>query len=599
MTYDDILKKIGAERKEEIPFDLVDVKASHKYTDGRIIVLMDGGIVTDDLFNPDLFDVKKKEGSEKIFVVPPKTMDRLKEYVSERMVDEIRLGGDEGEEEGESASEVDNTEVYKLVANIFVSAYKKDASDIHVVPDLEREGRKRKKITLVKFRIDGELKTFDVLPGKYLDYVVNKIKIMGGMDVSKKYVPQDGKIVETIEGEKVEFRVSTLYTQLGETAVLRLQRESGLDMGLEGIGFTKEDLEIYRKHFTSPYGMILNVGSTGQGKTTTFYLTIEELKERFKGKKKIATVEDPIERNIEGVVQHPVIEKQGGTYANILRALLRQDPDVIMVGEIRDEDTAGTAVSAALTGHMVLSTLHASDSFNAIPRLRDMGIHDQLIASTINCILSQRLVRKLCPHCKKKKEIPSSLVEKFSLDFNEAWYAEGCEACDHTGTSGRTAVVEVLEFDESIKEAIAESYSEVEIKKRARESGFVNLWEKGLEKVRKGIVSIEELISVIKPDPILNSESKEERIFDVRYVFYPERNVPVHVSGFSGYLFDLSSGGLSVIFEEPVFLRPHTPIEMEVDGAKVSFVPTSYGKYGKRFLLAGRYKGSLKHLRNG
>jgi len=587
-----LLEDINAHFVEKVDKSEIDVQKSHQYKDKNIVFLLDNTIVSFDYLDPELFDIKNKENSHRIYIVNERLFEELKNYVAEKMLEEIRLTEDEDEEE-EDAKEVDNTEVYHLINNIFISASRKEASDIHILTDVVKEGKKKRKITLIKFRIDGRLRIFETLPGSYAEYIINKIKIMGGMDVSKKYIPQDGKIIETIDSERIEFRVSTLYSVNGESVVLRIQKESGLDIELDDLGFEKSDLEKYKEAFLSPHGMILNVGATGQGKTTTFYLTIEELKKAYGEEKKISTVEDPVERVIEGVTQHPVNEKQGATYATVLKSLLRQDPDVIMVGEIRDEETAKTAVSAALTGHLVLSTLHASDSFSAVPRLRDMGIHDQLIASTVIGILSQRLARKLCPSCKKKVTIPKNTVLKYHLDFNEGFVALGCDKCDYTGVKGRTAVIEFLPFVQEIKDAIAEALPDNEIREKAKDIGFSNLWENGLKKVKRGEISLEELLDVIKPDEVLNKKHKKTGP-DIRIIHYPENKIPIEVEEKKGYVFDISQTGISFIFDEPVLLELDRKAEVKVENGVIEFEPKSYGKFGKKFILAGRYNGDLE-----
>ena len=586
------------EVQEDITPDLIDLKKSWEYRNKPVIILLDNRLVckeSDRWSNPEIYEIQKKVEADSIVFIPDEKFESLKEYLLKTEVEEDE---EDALLEEENPEEIDDTKVARELQFILIQAKKKEASDVHIIPE-ERRVR-------VEFRVNGELELFKKYSKGFASRLINKIKILADIDMTKHHIPQDGKMKIKVGGDELEIRVSIVPTVYGEDAVLRVQKTQALlRMNLKEIGFEEEDYELYRSKFLFPYGMILDVGGTGEGKTTTLYLTLKEIFELYGHRKRILTVEDPVELKFPQAVQVEVDEKAGRTFPMVLRAFLRQDPDIMLVGEIRDEETAQIAVRAALTGHLVLSTLHATDSFNAIVRLEDLGVSRFLISSTVNVLLSQRLVRVLCPKCRKKIKLSPSIVSKYSLDFNEAYEkGEGCEYCNYTGVVGRTAVIEVLPIDGRLKELIATQASEVEMKKAMR-GRFRNLWDNAILKVKRGITSLSEVESKIKPDPILNLK-RGKREVDLGIVLYPHKKIIVAVKGKEGYLYDVSHSGLSIYFKEPFFLEQDVPIagveviEKSESGEiirkkEITFTPKSYKKFaGGGFLVGGFYEGDLK-----
>jgi len=382
--------------------------------------------------------------------------------------------------------------VVKLANLLLIDAIKRGASDIHF-ETYDRAFR-------VRYRIDGLLYEIMNPPIKLKNALVSRLKIMSNLNIAERRLPQDGRLkLRFGEGSEMDFRVSVLPTLFGEKVVLRLLDKSNLQVDLERLGFEPEALVIFNEAIHKPYGMILVTGPTGSGKTTTLYSTLGELN---KTSQNISTVEDPVELNIHGINQVQVHEEIGLTFSNVLRSFLRQDPDIIMVGEIRDKDTAEISIKAALTGHLVLSTLHTNDAPNTVTRLLDMGVEPFLVASSVNLVMAQRLIRKLCTNCRKRIEISTDLIKEFNLDptVHSLWEAVGCPACNFSGFKGRIAIYEVLPFFEKLKELIFERASAAEIKKEARLQGMKTLRESGITKVFEGITSLEEVIRVTDKD---------------------------------------------------------------------------------------------------
>jgi type IV pilus assembly protein PilB len=382
--------------------------------------------------------------------------------------------------------------VVKLANLLLVDAIKRGASDIHF-ETYDRAFR-------VRYRIDGVLYEIMNPPVKLKNALVSRLKIMSNLNIAERRLPQDGRLkLRFGEGNEMDFRVSVLPTLYGEKVVLRLLDKSNLQVDLGRLGFETEALSKYNQAIHKPYGMILVTGPTGSGKTTTLYSTLGELN---KTTQNISTVEDPVELNIHGINQVQVHEDIGLTFSNVLRSFLRQDPDIIMVGEIRDRDTAEISIKAALTGHLVLSTLHTNDAANTVTRLLDMGIEPFLVSSSLNLVVAQRLVRKLCPNCKKRVEKPTDLLKEFHLDpaIQALWETVGCPTCNFSGFKGRIAIYEVLPFFEKLKELIFERASAAEIKKVARSEGMKTLRESGLTKVLEGVTTLEEVIRVTDKD---------------------------------------------------------------------------------------------------
>lgn len=387
--------------------------------------------------------------------------------------------------EKEELVDVNGAPVVKLVNSIISQAVKVNASDIHIEP-FENNIR-------VRNRIDGDLQEIMKLPKESISAIVTRIKIMGGIDIGEKRIPQDGRIESFIEGNEIDMRVSTLPTVYGEKVVIRLLDRSSFMFKKEDLGFSNKNLESFNDILRQPYGIILATGPTGSGKTTTLYSVLRELN---KEEKNIITVEDPVEYKIEGINQVQVNTKAGLTFATGLRSILRQDPDIIMIGEIRDTETANIAVRAAITGHLVLSTLHTNDTASSIARLVDMGIEPYLISSAVVGIVSQRLVKKLCNNCKETYEASSTEKRILGLEINKdikLYRPTGCNYCNK-GFKGRTAIHEVMSIDEDIRELIDNNVSIGVIRNKSIEKGMVTLLENAKELALKGIITIEQVL---------------------------------------------------------------------------------------------------------
>ncbi len=404
------------------------------------------------------------------------------------------LPAEEGEGENvESLSEdillsLGDSPTVRLVNQILIKAVDVGASDVHFEP-YEDE-------TLVRLRMDGELHKYLSIPrGKYQE-VVSRIKVMSNLNVAERRIPQDGKFHVKVGSKDYDVRVSVVPTVFGERVVLRLLDKSGKLLTLEELGLSKEDLLKVERLISKPYGMILITGPTGAGKSTTLYAMLLKLKSP---KKNIITIEDPVEYQIKGIGQIQVNPKVGLTFAAGLRSVLRQDPDIIMVGEIRDLETAEIAVQSALTGHLVLSTLHTNDAPSAITRLKDMDIEPFLIASALEGVIAQRLVRRICPHCKVPYKPDKEEIEKLGLPEGDYTFykGKGCEHCLGTGYKGRIAVFEVLELNEELKKLITKTQDANEIRNAAKKFGFKTMLEDGREKVLKGITTSAEVLSVV------------------------------------------------------------------------------------------------------
>lgn len=389
----------------------------------------------------------------------------------------------------------------KMVDMLLQYGYQSKSSDIHVEP---YEGK-----IVVRFRIDGIMHDVLEIPKKFSEPIVTRIKILSKMRTDERRAAQDGKLRFQADAENVDVRVSIVPVSQGENVVMRILSAQSRQFGLSSIGFSKEDLKKAGSAIKYPHGMILVTGPTGSGKTTTLYAILKILNQRDVH---IATIEDPIEYDIEGVSQIQVNVKTNLTFAKGLRAIVRQDPDIIMVGEIRDEETAGIAVNSALTGHLVLSTFHTNDASTALPRLLDMNIEPFLVASTVNLIIAQRLVRKICEKCRfsfqltpdeakiieSNPHISTAFKKKGIKDIKKInfYKGAGCVVCGQTGYSGRLGIFEALEMDNDIKDLVLRRASNTEIEKTARANGMTTMFEDGVEKVLSGITTLEEVMRV-------------------------------------------------------------------------------------------------------
>jgi general secretion pathway protein E len=333
----------------------------------------------------------------------------------------------------------------------------------------------------------------ETLPARMYSAVSSRIKLLSQMNIAERRLPQDGRIKVSSSGRNIDIRVSTIPTVYGESVVMRLLDKEASFITLEDIGFDRVILDIYEEVIKKPYGMILITGPTGSGKSTTLYASLAKINS---SEKKIITVEEPVEYLMPGINQIQVRPKIGLTFASGLRHIVRQDPDIIMVGEVRDMETASIAIHAALTGHLLFSTLHTNDAPGAITRLMDMGVENYLVASTLVCVMAQRLVRRICPHCKVKEELSADVLRRIGGEIREVWTGRGCEACSGTGYKGRIGIFEVLPISGPVRELIMKRATSKELKDKAVELGMRSLREDGIEKVKRGITTIDEVLRV-------------------------------------------------------------------------------------------------------
>ncbi len=395
-------------------------------------------------------------------------------------------------------SENQDSAVVKIVDLLLLDGYKKKASDIHVEPQYDH--------TLVRFRLDGVMHDIITFPKNIHESVVTRIKVLSLLRTDEHQAPQDGKFEYMFENEPVDIRVSILPTTKGENIVMRLLSEKSRRFSLEDLGFSERDYNILHENIKKPWGMILATGPTGAGKTTTLYAILKILNRR---EVNIATIEDPVEYNMDNVTQIQVNPRANLTFAAGLRSLVRQDPNIIMVGEIRDQETASIAVNSAMTGHLVLSSIHTNDAATTLPRLLDMGIQSFLVASTVNVALAQRLVRAICKNCiysfettmdEQRKRIPEEIVQKLfqGKDRILLYKGKGCEVCQNTGYKGRLGVFEVLEVTDEIRELIIKNAAADVIKAQAVKEGMKTMFDDALQKVWNGKTTVEEMLRVVK-----------------------------------------------------------------------------------------------------
>lgn len=372
--------------------------------------------------------------------------------------------------------------IIKLVHSIIAQAVQQGASDIHINPE---EGDTR-----VMFRVDGVMHPAATVRRRMATGMVSRIKIMADLDISERRAPQDGRLALSVEGRRIDIRVVTLPLVHGEGAVLRVLDKGVVVQNLDSLGMRADEQQHFDDAIHRPHGAVLVTGPTGSGKSTTLYAALNVLND---GARSILTIEDPVESRIAGVKQMQVAPKAGVTFDTGLRSMLRADPDVIMVGEIRDRETAHIAVEAALTGHLVLSTLHTRDAPSALGRLTDMGIEPFLVSSAVDCVVAQRLVRMLCPHCKRPASLPESVLEEYGLTGIQPYEPAGCPRCSGTGYRGRVGIYEVMSITEEIRTQILQHASVDDIAATAAEQGMRRLHDDGIDKVRAGLTSIEEV----------------------------------------------------------------------------------------------------------
>ncbi len=378
--------------------------------------------------------------------------------------------------------------VIKFVNYLISNAIREGASDIHVEP--------KSKSSLIRYRIDGALFETMQSPLKMHPAIISRIKIMSNLDISERRLPQDGKISVIVGGRAVDLRVSVLPTSHGEKVVIRVLDSKSIMRGLEQLGMETEVMEAFREQISQPHGILLVTGPTGSGKSTTLYSALTQMDGN---KLNISTVEDPVEYELDFCNQVQANDRIGLDFAAALRSLLRQDPDIIMVGEIRDSETARVAVQAALTGHLVLSTLHTNDAPSSITRLVNIGIDPYLIAASLNAVLAQRLVRKICPKCKEKSAVPETLekyVQKTGIDPEQFFRGKGCSACRNSGYQGRIGIYEFLIIDDAFRDMINRDSDVTNMRRAFHKSKQASLFEDGIKKVKKGLTTIEEVLRV-------------------------------------------------------------------------------------------------------
>lgn len=423
---------------------------------------------------------------------PEEGFGELDDALADMADEEIELTGEEEAGDDTATLEAANqAPVVKMVNLIIKEAIRKRASDIHIEP-YEKSFR-------VRLRIDGVLQEMMSPPLRLKNAIISRLKIMSELNIAERRLPQDGRIkVRTPGGNEAEFRVSILPTLFGEKVVMRFLDKSALQVDMTQLGFEEKTLEAVQNAVHRPYGMFLVTGPTGSGKTTTLYSAITELNEPGVN---ISTAEDPVEFSLSGVNQVHVHESIGLTFASALRSFLRQDPDIILVGEIRDFDTAQIAIKAALTGHLVLSTLHTNDSPSTLTRLMNMGIDGFLIASSVNAIVAQRLARKLCPFCKQPVELDKPTLQRLGLAEDEgknidSYEPVGCKECNNTGYKGRTGIYEVLVMTPEMQEVVIREGSVIEIQNIAIEQGMQTMREGAINKLKEGNIPIQEVFRV-------------------------------------------------------------------------------------------------------
>ncbi len=424
----------------------------------------------------------------------PEAGESLDTIIKDQKVDNLEIIRTKKKEvsEKEVTRTIKEAPVIKFTNSVLTKAVLNKASDALIEP-LEEKSR-------IRLRIDGVLQEAESFPKKMHPFVISRIKVMCNLNIAEHRLPQEGRFRRKISGCEVDFRISILPSSSGEKCAIRILDKSTALLNLDLLGMEKDVLKGIKEDSLKPHGLVLACGPTGAGKTTTLYSIINHI---YTPEKNIVTVEDPVEYQLEGINQVSINPAIGLTFARCLRSILRQDPDVIMIGEIRDSETADMAIKSALTGHLVLSTLHTTTSAGSVTRLINMGVEPFLISSTLIGVMSQRLVRKLCPKCKKEMHLSKEVIEKYGIEPNAKLYRpQGCRHCQNTGYQGRLSLTEYLQASRSIRELIDKSASEAKIKKESRSEGMNTLREDGIIKVKNGITSLEEVIKATSADQL-------------------------------------------------------------------------------------------------
>lgn len=441
------------------------------------------------------FESDIKEAIERYYPKSESALDEMLKEISDEetaVLEALESGMTEPAETEVEEGEVEATDapVIQLVNLIVHDAIRMRASDIHIEP-YEKELR-------LRYRIDGVLHEMKAPPKKFQNAIVSRIKIMSDLDIAERRLPQDGRFKVTVQGRSIDFRVSTCPTVFGEKVVIRILDRGNLMLNLTDLGMDPEVLAGFEAQIRAPWGMILVTGPTGSGKSTTLYSALNTINDP---RKNIMTIEDPVEYQLRGINQVQVHPEIGLTFAEGLRSFLRQDPDIIMVGEIRDKETAEIAVKAALTGHLVLSTLHTNDAPSTINRLTNMGVEAFLVTASVNLIVAQRLVRRICENCKQFYDPPAELLRSLQIpDDTKFARGAGCDRCLNSGYKGRVALYELLHLSDAMRDKIIEGISTTQLKRMAIQEGMITLRRAGLQKVAQGVTTIDEVLSVTAPD---------------------------------------------------------------------------------------------------
>ena len=447
----------------------------------------------DDLFNSSASNTIDKT-MDKTLASLDKTLDKSVDRSIDKSIDIAGMGED-------AMNDPTQAPIIKLVHAMIVEACRNRASDIHVEPMKDR--------VRVRYRIDGECVERDRIPLRMKNPLIQRLKIMAGIDIAEKRLPQDGRIKLPVDKHDIDFRVSTLPSYHGESVVLRILRPDSVRIGIQNLGFEEEDNKIFQKIIKRPNGIFLVTGPTGSGKTTTLYAALNELN---RPDKKIITAEDPVEYNFIGINQCQVKEQIGLSFAKILRSMLRQAPNIILVGEIRDLEVAEVAIQAALTGHLVFSTLHTNDAPGAITRLIDMGVKPFLVASSIQAVMGQRLIRVLCPKCKQHDKDPDKMwlklcgISENEMKDKQIFKPRGCDYCTGTGFRGRIGIFEMMAMNTQLRELAFDRAPTNKIRKAALASGMKSLLQDGKLKVLNGSTTAEEIVKVAQVEGIVTSQ---------------------------------------------------------------------------------------------
>jgi len=470
------------------------------------IAIDDAGVVTVALSDPNnvfVVDEVRRKANRPVKLVVTSTADiarvveqlsamdsdvKVDEIIKDMAEDDVQVVKEAKDDTNDLEKAGNESPVIRFANYLIADALKSGASDIHIEP--------KEKQLKIRYRIDGILFESMSPPHSMHAAITSRLKIMANLDISERRLPQDGRIRAVVQGRKVDLRMSTLPTGYGEKTVIRILDQRSINVPLEALGFSEQAYTIWTGQIDQPHGIILVTGPTGSGKTTTLYSSLRCMDGN---KLNISTVEDPIEYNLPAANQVQVHDKIGMTFGAALRSLLRQDPDVVMLGEIRDSETARIAVQAALTGHLVLSTLHTNDAPASITRLINIGVEPYLISAAVNAILAQRLVRKICQHCRSQVEALPELHEFLHMQGfadNMIWKGAGCDKCRKTGYSGRLGIYELLVMDDTLRDMVTSNPDVNALRKYCRERGLVTLREDGFDKARRGMTTVDEVLRV-------------------------------------------------------------------------------------------------------